>query len=233
MTANKKDIAFEKIANEFEKFSNLVLRQLDLLSEVFQSEEKDILENLLEQLNENEKKIDKYENTLDKQIINAIVLYQPMASDLRKLFAIYRMVNNLERIGDIIVKIARYISKLNDYNLFKETSLVLLNMLHLTSEMVSKSLLSFFNNDPSYALWTIRNDDVIDELNHKLLKKAMKSINPGESSESLILTLVDIKSVISSIERIGDHSTNIAEASIYAIVGDNIRHKDIDEVKEK
>ncbi len=156
-----------------------------------------------------------------------------MASDLRKLFAIYRMVNNLERIGDIIVKIARYISKLNDYNLFKETSLVLLNMLHLTSEMVSKSLLSFFNNDPSYALWTIRNDDVIDELNHKLLKKAMKSINPGESSESLILTLVDIKSVISSIERIGDHSTNIAEASIYAIVGDNIRHKDIDEVKEK
>ncbi len=47
MTANKKDIAFEKIANEFEKFSNLILKQLDLLSEVFQSEEKDILENLL------------------------------------------------------------------------------------------------------------------------------------------------------------------------------------------
>ncbi len=227
MTTTKKEISFEKITNEFEEFSNLVLKQLDLLSNIFQTEEK---EKLFKVLNDNEKKIDKFENTLDKNIINAIVLYQPMASDLRRLFAIFRMVNNLERIGDLIVKISRYINKLSNCKLYKDSVSVLLNMLELTTEMVSKSLLSFFNNDPGYALWTIKNDDVIDELNHKLLKKAIHNVDNKLSNETLILTLVNLKSIISSLERIGDHSTNIAEASIYAIVGDNIRHRDIDKI---
>ncbi len=227
MTTTKKELTFEKITNEFEEFSNLVLKQLDLLSNIFQTEEK---EKLYETLKDNEKKIDKFENTLDKNIINAIVLYQPMASDLRRLFAIFRMVNNLERIGDLIIKISRYISKLSNCKLYKDSVSVLLNMLELTKEMVSKSLLSFFNSDPGYALWTIKNDDVIDELNHKLLKKAIHSVDNKLSKETLILTLVNLKSIISSLERIGDHSTNIAEASIYAIVGDNIRHRDINKI---
>lgn len=233
MTVNKKESVIEKITNEFESFSNLILKQINLLTEAFGLEDKEELDKLLSELKKNEKKIDKYENILDKQIINTIVLYQPVASDLRILFASYRMVNNLERIGDLIVKIARYVSKLHGNNLYKESSMVLLDMFQLTAEMVNNSLLSFFNNDPSYALWTIKNDDVIDELNHKLLKKAMKNIPLNESSETLILTLVDIKAIISAIERIGDHSTNIAEASIYAIVGDNVRHREIGEIKER
>ena len=93
--------------------------------------------------------------------------------------------------------------------------------------MVEKSLLSFSNSDPDYAIWTIKNDAVVDEMNHKLLLGHLRKENIDERTMSMVQSYIELKEIISNIERIADHATNIAEASIYSLQGTDIRHTGI------
>ncbi len=99
-------------------------------------------------------------------------------------------------------------------------------MLKTTSKMVNRALLSFINNDEEFASWTIMKEASFDEMNQKLLKKTIKAAGLPKKSQDILEKLFDVRSIIASIERIGDHATNIAEASVYAISGSNIRHQD-------
>ncbi len=225
---SKKDIALKKIKDEFESFSNLVLEQLDLLERVMNNYATKNIGDFKKQLEKNENKLDQYEVKISERIINTIVLYQPMASDLRKIFAIYRMSLNLERIGDMVINIYEYILKIKDPEIFNKNSELIENMLILSTNMVTKALLSFTNNDKEYAFWTIKNDTVIDELNYKFMKKSMLK-DQDESTRLLMQSFLNIKGIITDIERIADHATNIAEASIYASEGTDIRHTAIED----
>ncbi|OIP00246.1 MAG: hypothetical protein AUJ98_08565 [Bacteroidetes bacterium CG2_30_33_31] len=228
---NNKDLAINKINIEFEKLADLTLKQLDILSRLFDSDKHAISDKTLKELEANEISIDKFDKKLDEHIIRTIVLYQPLASDLRQLFAIYRIVQNLERIGDLVIKITVLIPKFSDLKLFDNVSPTLYKMLKITSNMVSKALLSFILKDKSCAIWTIKEDAIIDKLNHKLIRKSIKEIELHEEVRTLLLSLTDLRSIISAIERIGDHATNIAEASIYSLIGTNITHDNVDEIE--
>jgi len=220
-----KDLAIQKIEKEFEKLSNLVLKQLQLLDEVLNIEEVAGSGKILEKLLSNEELIDKHDVKIDEQIIKVMVLYHPVASDLRRLFAIYHMTINLERVGDLVINIANTHAEIKDSTLLADSSSTLQNMLKITSKMVNKALLSFINNDVEFAQWTIHKDMEFDELNRKLLKKNIKSAGLPKESQRILNNLVDVRSIIASLERIGDHATNIAESSYYAITGSNIRHQ--------
>ena len=90
--------------------------------------------------------------------------------------------------------------------------------------MVEKSLLSFVNNDTDYAIWTIKNDSVIDEMNHKLLINSISKAKLSDKTKEMLLSYSELKNIITNIERIADHATNIAEATIYYLKGTDIRH---------
>jgi len=85
-------------------------------------------------------------------------------------------------------------------------------------------LLSFVNNDQEFAIWTIKNDAVIDEMNNKLLANSISRADIDRKTKEMLLSYVDIKNIITNIERIADHATNIAEATIYSLQGTDIRH---------
>ena len=89
---------------------------------------------------------------------------------------------------------------------------------------MSRSLLSYINKDRESAIRTLRTDMAFDEMNKKLLKKGIKSAGLPKKSQALLNNLVDMRAMLSSIERIGDHAANIAEACIYAISVSNVRH---------
>ncbi len=220
-----KDLAIQKINKEFEKLSNLVLEQLQLLQEILDSKEDKSRKDILQKLLSNEEKIDKYEVQLDEKIIKVISLYHPLATDLRMLFAIYHMTINLERVGDLVVKSTNTYLEIKDSALKAESASTLQNMLKITSGMVNKALLSFINNDTEFAYLTINKNLEFDELNRKLLKKNIKSAGLPKKSQALLNSLVEVRSIISSLERISDHATNIAESSIYAITGSVVRHQ--------
>lgn len=222
---NKKEEAMKEILNDFSTVANLILRQLDLLEKVIVSNDIGTSHLDLKEIKSNEKRIDSYEVEISEKIINAIVLYQPLASDLRKLIASYRMILNLERIGDMIINIARAIKKIKDPDIFEDMSELISNMLMSSVVMVRKSLLSYLNNDRELAIWTISNDSVVDEMHHKLIKKAISKSKLSKETQHVLQSFISINSILSNIERIADHATNIAEASIYSLEGKDVRHE--------
>ena len=221
-----RDLAIKKIEKDFEKTSNLVLEQLHLLEELFTSDHKKVDAEIFNQLDKNEEKIDQGERNLEELVIRTIVLYKPVAGDLRRLFAIYHMTINLERVGDLVLAVTCIFRELKDADLLEESKSALQQMLKSTSRMVSAALLSFMNSDREMADRTIHKEHTFDELNKKLLKKAVKVAGLPKKSQDILNNLLDMRTMFASLERIGDHATNIAESSIYAISGSNIRHRE-------
>ena len=220
----KKENAIQNIYGNFEDYANLILSQLTILEKVINTGSLVIPEDLLKELYSNEEKSDKFEIKLSEKIINTIVLQKPVASDLRKLMACYQNVINIERMGDLVMDIVKFIPRIQEAETYNRMSEVIYNMLLVSVNMVQKSLLSFINGDKEFAIWTIQNDEVVDVMNHKLIRKAIAKSKLPDETQQLMFSFIHINSIISSIERIADHATNIAEASIYALEGTDIRH---------
>jgi phosphate transport system protein len=140
---------------------------------------------------------------------------------------VYRISINLERIGDLVLNIIHSIESIKETAEYKAMLDVLMNMLVSGVTMVEKSILSFMNNDDSYAEWTIKNDEIVDEMNRKLLINSVSRAKVSEKTREMLLSYMDLKNIITNMERIADHATNIAEASIYSMQGTDIRHKGI------
>jgi phosphate transport system protein len=229
----KKEQAIQEIMNSFNEMANLVLAQLNLIEKLMSTKDKAKKKELSDTIKKNEKDIDSFEISISDQFINSIVLYQPLASDIRKLVAVYRMVLNLERIGDLVMNIMgtiKYVESTNEYGSMSE---LLLNMLASGKIMVEKSLLSFVNSDADFAVWTIKNDPIVDEMNQKLLINNISKANISDKTKEMLISYADLKNIITNIERIADHATNIAEATIYSLQGTDIRHSDLDKESEK
>src|SRR5665648_157347 len=224
----KKEQSIQNIMSSFNEMADLVLSQLSLIEKLMTGDDKTEHNELIIKIKKNEKEIDKYEVSVSDKFINAIVLYQPVASDIRRLVAIYRMTINLERIGDLVMNITYTIDTLRDTEEYKVMSEVILNMLLSGKMMVEKSLLSFVNNDTDYAIWTIKNDSVVDEMNKKLLINSISKARIDKKTKEMLLIYADLKNIMTNIERIADHATNIAEATIYSLQGTDVRHSGFD-----
>lgn len=224
----KKEHSILDIISCFNKMADIVLAQLNLIEKLMTVNDKTELQEINKSIKENENEIDRFEVSISDKFINAIVLYQPVATDIRKLVAVYRMTINLERIGDIVMNIAYAFENLRESEEYKAMSELILNMLYSGRIMVEKSLLSFVNSDADYAIWTIKNDSVIDEMNQKLLLNNISKARLSNKTKEMLLSYAELKNIISNIERIGDHATNIAEATIYSLQGTDVRHSGFD-----
>jgi phosphate transport system protein len=216
------------IIKTFEEMADTILAQLKLLEKYMDIPDEEKRLTIRTEINTNEMKIDRYEVLISEKFINSIILYQPVASDIRKVVAISRMSINLERIGDRVINILNSIDNIKDTREYKAMVEVLNVMLLSGISMVEKSLLSFINNDNEYAVWTIKNDEIVDDMNHKLLTNSISKANVNDKTKEMLLSYIDLKNIITNLERIADHATNIAEASIYSIHGRDIRHSGID-----
>lgn len=225
----KREESILDIVNTFEEMGDLILAQLTLLEKYMTGPEAAERDKIRNEIGENENKIDKFEVLISDKFTNSLILYQPVASDIRKIIAIYRMTINLERIGDRVMNIIHAIGHIESTEEYKAMAEVISVMLVSGVAMVEKSLLSFVNNDNEYAIWTIKNDQIVDDMNHKLLINSISRAKVSEKTREMLLSYVDLKDIITNIERIADHATNIAEASIYSIQGTDIRHSALDQ----
>lgn len=212
----------------FEAMADTILAQLKLLERYMDEPAEEERIRIKTEINSNETRIDRFEVLISEKFINSIILYQPVASDIRKVVAISRMSINLERIGDRVINILNSIDNINESVEYKAMVEVLNVMLLSGISMVEKALLSFINNDNEYAVWTIKNDEVVDDMNSKLLINSISKAKVSDKTKEMLLSYIDLKNIITNLERIADHATNIAEASIYSIHGTDIRHSGLD-----
>ncbi|WP_372751577.1 phosphate signaling complex protein PhoU [Labilibaculum sp.] len=227
----KKDKKFEKLDNDFAKMQSLLFEQFEILDEVTNNGLADVDKKLVETFNRNEEKIDLYELKMSDNIIQTIGLQQPMASDLRLLVSYFRMIGHVERIGDQLNNVMRFFHKMDPPTIPDNHKDSVLNMLSLSEKMVRKALISFEDGDREYAIWTLKTDEIVDEMQSKIVKRMVRKNSPKGSEPTEIFNLINFSSILGNIERIADNATNIAEASIYYQQGIDLRHKDLPEEK--
>lgn len=178
-------------------------------------------ENLAQQVLRNEARINDLEIEIDDLAIGLLVLQQPVAADLRLITVAIKINNDLERMGDLAVNIAQ-----RALDLMREAVIQpMVDIPHiagLVQSMVRKSLDAFVNRDSELARSVLAGDDAVDNLRtasyHELVSYMEK--DRGNIPQALHLL-----SVIRNLERIADHSTNIAEDVLFLVKGVDVRHR--------
>ena len=182
-----------------------------------------------EQVIETENRINQMEMNIDHEIISTIGRRQPTARDLRFLMAISRTTQNLERAGDEIARVARMVKSIIESGSPRSLPISELRLAaDLAAGMLRKTLDSFARLDTNMALAIIKEDDAIDGEYNGFLRKLITYMmeDPRTISPSL-----DLLFLAKAIERIGDHSKNVAELIIYLVKGKDVRHTAMDEIE--
>ncbi len=177
-------------------------------------------EELAQQVLKNEARINQLEIEVDDLAISLLALQQPMAADLRLITAAIKINNDLERMGDLSVSIA-----LSALGLMKDPMIrPLIDIPHiagLAQSMVRKALDAFVNRDTELARSVLAADDAVDNMRtasyHELV--SFMETNPDQIPQALHLL-----AVVRNLERIADHSTNIAEDVLFLVKGIDVRH---------
>ena len=169
-----------------------------------------------------ESKVNSMEVEIDRDLSSIIARRQPTARDLRLLIAISKITANLERAGDESEKIARMVkSIINSGNSRALPSSELRIASDLASGLLRKALDAFARLDVTEAVSILKEDDLIDAEFDGFVRKLVTYMmeDPRTISASL-----DLLFIAKAIERIGDHSKNIAEFIIYVVKGADVRH---------
>ena len=173
-----------------------------------------------QQLAEAERKIDQLQLDIDDEIIKCLALHQPVASDLRFVTAAMRIVNYLERIGDLATSIADRLLYIANHEMLGEP-VEIERMMRGAAEMLRDSLNSFVNQDAVLARTVLDRDDAIDEQNRAHFDVLINRMKADSSSVEMCVALL---SVSRGVERIADLATNIAQDVVYMVEALDIRH---------
>ena len=164
------------------------------------------------------------ERQIDELIVRALTRRQPMASDCRNLIAALRISRDLERIGDYATNIANHSTTLDQLQTTGEEQRVL-DLGHAVQTMLDEAIQAYAEGDAALAETVRDQDEDIDRLYTKIFADLVEiSRGQGEAACASIHLLF----IARSLERIGDHITDIAEEIIYVINGDfpeDERHK--------
>jgi phosphate transport system protein len=171
-------------------------------------------------------RIDDLEVEIDERVVGLLALQQPMASVLRQIIATNKVSNDLERVGDHAVNIAKAARRLADTNPLPEIR-ELSEMVDITREMLSDSLAAYVARNPVTARMVCVTDDKVDDLRRSIFRILVTHMleDPKRIGGALELLLIS-----QNLERIADLTTNIAEDVVFLVEGRTIKHgHDIDE----
>jgi phosphate transport system protein len=173
-----------------------------------------------EEVFRNEARVNSIELEIDDFAIKLLALHQPMAADLRLIVAALKINTDLVRMGDLAVSIAERAMSLMERPVIKPM-IDIPHIAGLVQSMVRKALDAFVMRDADLARSVLASDDAVDSLRtasyHELASFMEK--NPANIQQALHLM-----SVTRNLERIADHSTNIAEDVLFLVKGIDVRH---------
>jgi len=170
-----------------------------------------------------DEEIDQLEKQIDKDGVDILLRFQPVASDLRRVVAAMKLSSNLERMADQATTIARRARKLNRHPPLPEVELIRPMYEHAMS-MFRDSVDAFVREDVDLGRAVVRRDDALDELNRSVSHKFVDRMAQDPEQLRGYLNLIFVGR---ALERVGDHATNIAEDAVYAAAAEDIRHQTV------
>ncbi|MCX5910078.1 MAG: phosphate signaling complex protein PhoU, partial [Deltaproteobacteria bacterium] len=153
-----------------------------------------------------DRKINEMEILIDEQCLRLLALHQPMAADLRFITSAMRINYELERIGDQAVNIAERVVALNQEPQLKPY-IDIPRMAEITKQMVKDVLDAFVNGDATLARAVCERDDEVDGLNDQVFRELLTYMISDPKTISRAVQLIIVSRCL---ERIADHTTNIA-----------------------
>ncbi|MFZ2323002.1 MAG: phosphate signaling complex protein PhoU [Ignavibacteriaceae bacterium] len=211
------DQHLEKLKTRVLKMCSLVDEQVQFAIKAVETNDLELAQSVIDR----DKKVNKYDVKIDKICQKIFALAQPVAMDLRYIMSSLTINNNLERIGDIAVNIAEniiLIKKKPDF--YSDTKLA--EMFDITKEMLKNAIDAFIGENAELAKKVIVADDIVDSLNadnHTILKNIMKQ-NAADIDSAVALLVISRE-----LERLADHSTNVAEDVFFIVEAQMIKHK--------
>jgi len=170
---------------------------------------------------QNERAIDTAQRELDEMAYDLLAKQQPMAIDLRFILAVIKINGDLERIGDQSMSISRRtkeILSIDDVELPVDFSA----MGDFAGQMIRNALQALLDGDARLADSVREMDDEIDRMNRRAHSDLLKLI---EEKPQFTQQAMNGILVAKNLERIADHSSNIATDVIFWVRGADVRHQ--------
>jgi len=166
-------------------------------------------------------KVNELEVQIDDKCLHLIALYQPAAMDLRFIAMAMKMCTDLERIADLAVNICQRVLDIADQPQLKPL-IDIPKLARLAQSMLHDSVDAFVNKDVALAKRVILRDDEADNLRDLVQSELINDYlakDPSTAPRAVALILV-----ARYLERICDHTTNVAEDVIYMVKADMVKH---------
>lgn len=170
---------------------------------------------------DNDANVDKLELTVDEKCIDLIARYQPMAGDLRFITTGMKINSELERIADIAVDIAQRILEIVDKPLLKPL-VDIPKLAAVAQNMVKMSIDAFVQGDIALAKKVLSSDSEADQLRNEIQEELVEDYMAKDGTTAP--RAVQLLLIARFLERICDHTTNIAEDVIYMVQAEVVRH---------
>ncbi len=166
--------------------------------------------------------IDQIEIDVEEECLKILALYQPVAIDLRYIISMLKINIDLERIGDLAVNIAEKVA----YHYIAPSDAIMIpfdykKLVDKVKNMLKDSIDAMVKYDAEKAMEVCKSDDEVDEINAQMHARLREEMHKHPECIEYLLQFI---SVSRNLERIADHTTNIAEDVIYMKKGRIIRH---------
>lgn len=214
-------VAVYLAVQELERMAEMAFMNLNVAFDAFINNKPEVLEEV--------QKTETYVDYLDEQISNYLVMINQHTlplNDMQLISAYFHVVGDIERISDHAVNIVELIPKLyaNGGSLSEESKEELRTMMANVNEILKKSLNMFIHADVTHMHDVAELEDTIDQMEKELQVAHIRRLNEGSCSAQ---TGACFDHVVSDLERVGDHATNIAFAIAEADTKKRINTEDI------
>ena len=167
-----------------------------------------------------DERIDELEADVERAVVNVIALRAPMADDLREVIAALKIAGAVERIGDYARNIAKRAGRLDGSKI--EPLSLLPEMGRIVGEMVKNVLDAFAARDAQKALEVCERDRAVDDFYNSIFRALLTFMMEDSGN---ITAATHLLFVAKNLERIGDHTTNIAEMVYFAATGERMSER--------
>lgn len=174
-----------------------------------------------------DREVNQMEKSIDDECSRILARRQPAASDLRLVLAVTKVTTDLERIGDEASKIAKQAVRLSEQGIPPSKFAEVKHIGGHVGNMLRRSLDAFARLDVEMAVAVVKEDRSVDTE----YSSAMRSLVTFMMEDPRTIgPVLDEMWALRSLERVGDHASNIAEQVIYLVQGLDVRHVELDEL---
>jgi phosphate transport system protein len=159
--------------------------------------------------------MDNYQVTIEEEVSRLLSLDKPLMSDIQYSIALVKIASDLERIADHATNIAEIVLELKNEE-YLQSLVMIPELANIVKDMLDVVLEAFITKNADLAEAACRQDERVDNIYEQIYNKNLKLVSKKEDLEN-INQVFSFTNVAKSLERIGDHATNIGEETIFIL----------------